>query len=130
VQQQTHHGLAGMSSQHQHINDVSVGMQSRYEQLVGIRRGFLQHRRRQLQDFGGMPGAAWLFFGCRRESEDFLYRADFEGFEKDGTLSQLHIAYSRAQVRSLFGSPALRHGPVASGPCLLPLTKSTYAAPV
>lgn len=97
---------------------------------MGIRRGFLQHRRRQLQGFGGMPGAVWLFFGCRRESEDFLYRADFEGFEKDGTLSQLHVAYSRAQVGSLFDSPALQHGPVASGPCLLPLTKSTLAAAV
>lgn len=45
-----------------------------------------------------MPGEAWLFFGCRRKEEDFLYRQDFEGFAADGTLTQLYVAFSRAQV--------------------------------
>lgn len=68
--------------------------------LIAMRhhRGFLQHRQAQLADFSGTPGNAWLFFGCRRAEEDFLYRQDFEGFRADGTLAQLHVAFSRAQV--------------------------------
>lgn len=54
-------------------------------------RGFLQHRRAQAaaqaQAQGGSgegaaadgsKGAAWLFFGCRREDQDFLYREDLQ----------------------------------------------------
>ena len=63
-------------------------------------RGFLQHRQAQLAEYQGVPGDAWLFFGCRRPNEDFLYRSDWEGFKENGTLSHLHIAFSRAQVVS------------------------------
>ena len=49
-------------------------------------RGFLQHRRAQAaaQGAGGeggaadSKGAAWLFFGCRREDQDFLYKDDLQ----------------------------------------------------
>lgn len=50
-------------------------------------RGFLQHRRAQAaaQGSGGSgegepvsKGAAWLFFGCRREDQDFLYKEDLQ----------------------------------------------------
>jgi NADPH-ferrihemoprotein reductase len=49
-------------------------------------RGFLQHRRAQLAasaadgGSGGSAkrGAAWLYFGCRREDQDYLYRQDLE----------------------------------------------------
>ena len=41
-------------------------------------RGFLQHRRAQAAGGGGEHGATWLFFGCRREDQDFLYREDLE----------------------------------------------------
>jgi NADPH-ferrihemoprotein reductase len=61
-------------------------------------RGFLQHRQRQLTEFAGVPGEAWLFFGCRQQEEDFLYRQEFEQFAADGTLTQLYVAFSRAQV--------------------------------
>ncbi|CAI7869285.1 unnamed protein product [Closterium sp. NIES-53] len=66
-------------------------------------RGFLQERRRLIarnkgegEGEGGGAGESWLFFGCRREDEDYLYREDFEGFVADGTLSQLDVAFSRA----------------------------------
>ena len=39
----------------------------------------------------------WLFFGCRREDEDYLYKDDMEGFVKDRTLTHLKLAFSRAQ---------------------------------
>jgi sulfite reductase alpha subunit-like flavoprotein len=67
-----------------------------------ICRGFLQHRQSQLAEFGGVPGEAWLFFGCRQKEEDFLYRQEFEGFAADGTLTQLYVAFSRAQVREVW----------------------------
>jgi hypothetical protein len=56
-------------------------------------RGFLQHRRSQLSEFAGVPGEAWLFFGCRRAYEDYLYRQEFGQFAAD-------VAFSRAQVCS------------------------------
>lgn len=47
-------------------------------------RGFLQHRRAQLAARGGAAaaaaarGTAWLFFGCRRQDQDYLYQEDLE----------------------------------------------------
>lgn len=51
-------------------------------------RGFLQHRRAQVAAAaaggcvaGGTSstkGPAWLYFGCRREDQDYLYREDLE----------------------------------------------------
>lgn len=48
-------------------------------------RGFLQHRRAQAAAQGGGgegvadgKGTAWLFFGCRREDQDFLYKDDLQ----------------------------------------------------
>lgn len=60
----------------------------------------MQERRAAIQ--GAEKGSvsiapAWLFFGCRREKEDFLYRSDLEGFVKDGTLDRLEVAFSRGQ---------------------------------
>lgn len=43
-------------------------------------RGFLQHRSAQLRAAGGggAAGEAWLFFGCRREDQDYLYKEDLQ----------------------------------------------------
>ncbi|GFR48804.1 hypothetical protein Agub_g10755 [Astrephomene gubernaculifera] len=68
-------------------------------------RGFLQDRRavvRQLQPPPEAVGEAVLFFGCRREDEDYLYREELEGFREGGTLAALHVAYSRAQVDKVY----------------------------
>ncbi|KAI3429341.1 hypothetical protein D9Q98_005436 [Chlorella vulgaris] len=69
-------------------------------------RGFLQHRRAQLaaaaNGGGSGRGATWLFFGCRREDQDYLYRQDLEGFEADGTLDHLCVAFSRAQDSKVY----------------------------
>lgn len=70
-------------------------------------RGFLQQRQRQIAEGGGEAGACWLFFGCRRSEEDYLYRADWEAFLKSGALSRLEVAFSRAQVRPGFVSAPL-----------------------
>ncbi len=44
---------------------------------------------------GAQVAPAWLFFGCRRAEEDYLYRDDMEGFVNDGTLTHLEVAFSR-----------------------------------
>jgi NADPH-ferrihemoprotein reductase len=60
-------------------------------------RGFLQQRQHMLAAAqpGAPRGPAWLYFGCRSAHEDYLYRADLEGFQKAGTLEQLRCAFSR-----------------------------------
>lgn len=61
-------------------------------------RGFLQHRRAQLAAAGdsgggsrpaGSKGEAWLFFGCRREDQDYLYREDLEVSSSSGRVRVL-----------------------------------------
>ena len=70
-------------------------------------RGFLQHRRAMRAAAGQEGevegvGPSWLFFGCRREDEDYLYKSDIEGFTKDKTLTHLEVAFSRAQADKVY----------------------------
>lgn len=37
----------------------------------------------------------WLFFGCRNESQDWIFRKEMEGFLSKGTLARLTTAFSR-----------------------------------
>lgn len=64
-------------------------------------RGFLQEREVALGEASAGEreerGESWLFFGCRRRDEDFLYREDLEGFVQRKVLSRLVVAHSRAE---------------------------------
>lgn len=79
-------------------------------------RGFLQERRARLRALhldstedgandgdGGVAtgtvhhGLALLYFGCRHRDQDYLYRKDLEKFRSDGTLDELHVAFSRIE---------------------------------
>jgi len=53
-------------------------------------------------------GAVTLFFGCRSREEDFIFRAELEGFLADGTLAALHVAFSRAQRDKVYVQHLLR----------------------
>ncbi|XP_023678186.2 methionine synthase reductase isoform X1 [Paramormyrops kingsleyae] len=58
--------------------------------------GFLQHREKQRQqDRGTTFGETWLFFGCRHEDRDFLFREELETFLASGTLTHLKVCFSR-----------------------------------
>ena len=60
-------------------------------------RAFLQHRAAQ-----GIRGRTWLFFGDQHEASDFLFRAEIEAWQRDGTLERLSLAWSRDQKRKVY----------------------------
>ncbi|KYG34769.1 assimilatory sulfite reductase (NADPH) flavoprotein subunit [Alkalihalobacillus trypoxylicola] len=53
-------------------------------------RSFLQEREEQ-----GHTGKSWLFFGDQHFVTDFLYQTEWQGWLKDGTLSNMDVAFSR-----------------------------------
>jgi cytochrome P450/NADPH-cytochrome P450 reductase len=55
-------------------------------------RGFLQERS-ALKSKGQSLGPAFLFFGCRRAEQDFIYQSDMEAFQKEGIVN-LQLAFS------------------------------------
>lgn len=57
---------------------------------------------------GAERGQAWLFCGCRRRQEDFLYGQEFQQFVAEGTLSQLHVAFSRAGPSKVYVQHLIR----------------------
>ena len=75
-------------------------------------RGFLQERRAKLAsikgsndgsgDVASIEAESWLYFGCRRADQDYLYEADWREFVADGTLTRLEVAFSRAQEEKVY----------------------------
>ncbi|KAK0083960.1 hypothetical protein PV325_007857 [Microctonus aethiopoides] len=63
-------------------------------------RGFIQERDLARQE-GKDVGDTILYFGCRRNEEDFLYREELEEYVKKGTLI-LHTAFSREQDTKVY----------------------------
>jgi cytochrome P450/NADPH-cytochrome P450 reductase len=55
-------------------------------------RGFLQERS-ALKNKGQSLGPAFLFFGCRRAEQDFIYQSEMEAFQKEGVVN-LQLAFS------------------------------------
>lgn len=64
-------------------------------------RGFLQHRA-SLAAKGSTLGPALLFFGCRNREMDYIYQEELEGYVNDGTLTALHVAFSRETDRKIY----------------------------
>lgn len=46
---------------------------------------------------GKEVGETLLYYGCRRSDEDYLYREELAQFHRDGSLTQLNVAFSREQ---------------------------------
>lgn len=57
-------------------------------------RGFLQAREAD-KKAGKDLGESILFFGCREEGKDYIYRGELEAFNSAGSLGELHVAFSR-----------------------------------
>mmetsp|Transcript_19471 Transcript_19471/g.77687 ORF Transcript_19471/g.77687 Transcript_19471/m.77687 type:complete len:119 (-) Transcript_19471:1756-2112(-) len=58
-------------------------------------RAFLLHSNRVDTKFK-------LFFGCRREAEDFLFKEELNSLESSGRLSLLVTAFSREQRQKVY----------------------------
>ncbi|OQR90495.1 NADPH-cytochrome P450 reductase [Achlya hypogyna] len=64
-------------------------------------RAFLQERRAQ-REAGAAVGPSVLFFGCRRQAEDYLYADELAAYQADDTLTQLHCAFSRDTAQKVY----------------------------
>lgn len=65
-------------------------------------RALLQERRHQRVVQKKEVGETVLYFGCRRRDTDFLYEEELLGFSKDGTLSDLQLAFSREKAAKVY----------------------------
>jgi sulfite reductase (NADPH) flavoprotein alpha-component len=69
-------------------------------------RAFLEERRAT-----GAKGKNWLFFGDQKRDTDFLYENELTGWQKDGHLTRLDLAFSRDQAEKIYvQTRMLEHG--------------------
>lgn len=68
-------------------------------------RGFIQERHTATEG-DKQVGKTILYFGCRKRSEDFIYREELEQYEKSGLLT-MHLAFSRDQPEKIYVSHLL-----------------------
>ncbi|KAL0272143.1 UNVERIFIED_CONTAM: hypothetical protein PYX00_005224 [Menopon gallinae] len=69
-------------------------------------RGFIQERHLAREE-GKPVGDTILYFGCRKRSEDFLYREELEKYVESGSL-KLHVAFSRDQEQKVYVTHLLK----------------------
>jgi NADPH-ferrihemoprotein reductase len=68
---------------------------------VAPMRAFCQTREKQMND-GVKVGPSILFFGCRHEDGDFIYREQFLEWVRGGVLTHLQTAFSRDQQEKIY----------------------------
>ena len=72
-------------------------------------RGFLQERAAARARLGAdAVGETVLYFGCRNRAHDYIYEDELTAYEKDGTITQLHTAFSRDQPEKVYVTHLLR----------------------
>lgn len=57
--------------------------------------GFLQHREQQVKNSTCTYGETWLFFGCRYQKKDFIYREELTRLHSHNMLTHLITCFSR-----------------------------------
>lgn len=65
-------------------------------------RGFLQEIQHLRAKDNLQTSDVILYYGCRKANEDYLYPDELEQFKKDGTLTQLRVAFSRHQAEKFY----------------------------
>jgi sulfite reductase (NADPH) flavoprotein alpha-component len=60
-------------------------------------RAFVQERRAS-----SASGRAWLFFGDRQFTHDFLYQLDWQEALADGALTRMDVAFSRDRPQKIY----------------------------
>lgn len=69
-------------------------------------RAFLQERQAS-----GAKGRNWLFFGDQHREHDFIYQDELLGWQQDGLLTRLDLAFSRDQSDKIYVQTRMReHG--------------------
>ncbi|XGW18244.1 hypothetical protein V3C99_002680 [Haemonchus contortus] len=64
-------------------------------------RAFLQERKFQ-KDQGKEIGPIMLYYGCRHPEHDYIYQDEIEEMVKDGVITDLYCAFSRAQEHKIY----------------------------
>jgi methionine synthase reductase len=88
--------------QHRH-NEVKKRAQVASQVCSGSWRGGLDLDMEEDDEFVKTPSQAaeskgiYLFYGCRRRADDWIFEDDMKGYQADGTLRQLFTAFSREQ---------------------------------
>lgn len=54
-------------------------------------------------------GETVLYFGCRTSTSDYIYRDELESALADGTLNQLHLAFSRESAEKVYVQDLLKN---------------------
>jgi NADPH-ferrihemoprotein reductase len=70
-------------------------------------RGFLQERWYHKQNQTPI-GPTVLYFGCRNQSDDYLYEEELRGYVMDNTLTKLYTAFSRDGSDKVYVTHLLR----------------------
>ena len=63
--------------------------------MMSLGHNELKLNRMNFFDSGKQIGDMTLFFGCRHEAEDFIYRDEIDDYKAQGTLTHVHTAFSR-----------------------------------
>lgn len=99
--------------QHRH-NQVSKRVKVASEVCCGSWRGGVDLDLEEDEEYTKSPSQAvepkgmYLFFGCRRESEDWIFEHDMKEYVANGTLRQLFTAFSRDQEEKHYVQHQLR----------------------
>lgn len=64
-------------------------------------RGFIQERHFAKKD-GKPVGDTILYFGCRHKAQDYIYEDELNDYVNDGTLTKIHVAFSRDQEKKVY----------------------------
>lgn len=65
-------------------------------------RAFLQERAYQRDTLKQKVGPNIMYFGCKRATQDYLYKDELEAYQKDGTLNTLRLAFSRETSNKVY----------------------------
>ena len=72
-------------------------------------RALLQEREYQRNQLNQTVGSNTLYFGCKYQTQDYLYRDELETWAKPGgILTHLHLAFSRDQTPKVYVQDLLR----------------------
>lgn len=66
-------------------------------------RAFLQERK-----VAAAVGKAWLFYGHQRSSTEFFYKEELQAFQREGTLTNLSLAWSRDGAEKVYVQNKMR----------------------